>query len=825
MSTDNPAATPAIRRTLDDLRARIRRYVLIEGVSAVVAILCIIFWITLSLDVVHFQLRKLELPGWFRTICSLGALGLLAGAVAVWLFARLMRSFRSRALALVLEKRFPELGDRLITAVELSDDPSRKQTDLGGAMLQRTIDDAAAAAGRLDLGSVFNPAPLRRWVIAAAVLVVSVLGFGALRTQAMERWFNAFVLLRDDYWEPYRRSAMTVKVLVQPGDQVREFAADGSYKHPRGADLTLLAEVPDGREVPSDVSLSYRAFGGAGTNRGTVPMSQSGERKFRHTLSRIIDEHQLWVTGGDFVNRRPFRVLVVDPPRIDGITLRCDYPDYTGWDALGDRDRAVQGTQVSLPVETSFIMRASTNKPLIAVQIRCREFDLKLSAPRGGSPGESTFTVHSSESVDAGGTAASRVVVLPDETVAGWFGADGQSFSVPFVLATAAHEQLGEIARGGKIELPLPLTSDTQLQIYLEDTDEVSSADPALLTINGIRDTEPVVETRRKGIGASITRMAEIPVEGRITDDYGVVDAHFGFRVEEETEYTARPLDVPPGGQRDFTLGPSEGDRTERFRVLPLEMQVDQKLAVTVFATDGDNLNGPHESHGEVYTFTIVTPEELLAQLYDKEVNLRQRFEQIRREVQQVRDDLLLHQQRYAEGRTLREAPPADEAAHAQWEEQLRQIAVAVSASAERSLHLVRKSHTECRSVEVGFGEIREEMVNNRVDTATALQRIDFGILQPLHGINETDYPDVDQQIGLFRLANENGADPTSAIDGSLVAIDRMLARMDQILVQMREREGYNEMIKMIQDILERSESLRDETQKEQERRFFDLLN
>jgi uncharacterized protein (DUF2344 family) len=48
---------------------------------------------------------------------------------------------------------------------------------------------------------------------------------------------------------------------------------------------------------------------------------------------------------------------------------------------------------------------------------------------------------------------------------------------------------------------------------------------------------------------------------------------------------------------------------------------------------------------------------------------------------------------------------------------------------------------------------------------------------------------------------------------------------MYQILVQMREREGYNEMIKMIQDILERSESLRDETQKEQERRFFDLLN
>ncbi len=825
MSTDNPAATPAIRRTLDDLRAHIRRYVLIEGICAVVAILCVIFWVTLSFDVVHFQLRKLELPGWFRTICSLGALGLLTAAVAVWLFARLMRSFRSRALALVLEKRFPELGDRLITAVELSDDPSRKQTDLGGAMLQRTIDDAASAAGRLDLGEVFNPAPLRRWVIAAVVLVVSILGFGAIRTQAMERWFNAFVLLRDDYWEPYRRSAMTVKVLVQPGDQVKEFASDGTYKHPRGADLTLLAEVPEGREVPEDVSLSYRAFGGTGTSRGTVPMAQSGERKFRHTLSRIIDEHQLWVVGGDFVNRRPFRVLVVDPPRIDGIMLRCDYPDYTGLDALSDRDRAVQGTQVSLPVETAFNMRATTNKPLVAVQIRCREFDLKIRAPGGNASSESTFTVHTSSFDDPNASVASRVLPLPADAVAKWFGDDGQSFAVPFVLATGASDQLEQIARSGQPTLPLPLPLDTQLQIYLEDTDDVVSADPALLTVNGIRDTEPVVETRRKGIGSSITRMAEIPVTGRITDDYGVVEAHFGFRVGDATEYTERALEVPPSGQKDFTLGPSEGNRTERFRVLPLEMQVDQKLALTLFATDGDNLNGPHQSHGEVYTFTIVTPEELLAQLYDKEVNLRQRFEQIRREVQQVRDDLLLHQQRYSEGRALREAPPADAAARSQWEEQLRQIAVAVSASAERSLHQVRKTHTECRSVEVGFGEIREEMVNNRVDTATALQRIDFGILQPLHGINETDYPDVDQQIGLFRLANENNADPTSAIDGSLAAIDRMLTHMDQVIAQMREREGYNEMIKMIQDILDRSETLRDETQKEQERRFFDLLN
>jgi hypothetical protein len=83
----------------------------------------------------------------------------------------------------------------------------------------------------------------------------------------------------------------------------------------------------------------------------------------------------------------------------------------------------------------------------------------------------------------------------------------------------------------------------------------------------------------------------------------------------------------------------------------------------------------------------------------------------------------------------------------------------------------------------------------------------------------------VDQQIGLFRLANENGADPSSSIESSVAAIDRMLTRMDQVLAQMREREGFNEMIKLLQGILEREQQLHDETKKEQERRFFDLLN
>src|SRR5262249_29546022 len=55
--------------------------------------------------------------------------------------ARLFTHFGQRSLALVLERRFPKLlGDRLITAVELSK-PRARQYGYSPMMLQMTIDD------------------------------------------------------------------------------------------------------------------------------------------------------------------------------------------------------------------------------------------------------------------------------------------------------------------------------------------------------------------------------------------------------------------------------------------------------------------------------------------------------------------------------------------------------------------------------------------------------------------------------------------------------------------------------------------------------------
>src|SRR5262245_2300179 len=114
-----------IRHPLERLQGTIRRYVSLEGALSVGLYLACWFWIGLALDLGSFKLLAYdwvqELPRWFRALLLSGALAGLTAVVIIKLVRRLLVDFRPSALALVLEKHFPDqLGDRLITAVELA---------------------------------------------------------------------------------------------------------------------------------------------------------------------------------------------------------------------------------------------------------------------------------------------------------------------------------------------------------------------------------------------------------------------------------------------------------------------------------------------------------------------------------------------------------------------------------------------------------------------------------------------------------------------------------------------------------------------------------
>ncbi len=154
---------------LRQLRARIKRYVLLEGSACVLVVLGLAFWFSLGIDY------------WFEPVTGVRqALLLLVLAArgrgaAVWyvVLLQLARDFRTRALALVLERRFPELNDRLITAVELAES-RHPPSGLTAAMLHRAADEAAELSHKLELREVFNVGPMARAIGLAILLLVSI---------------------------------------------------------------------------------------------------------------------------------------------------------------------------------------------------------------------------------------------------------------------------------------------------------------------------------------------------------------------------------------------------------------------------------------------------------------------------------------------------------------------------------------------------------------------------------------------------------------------------------------------------------------------------
>ncbi len=764
---------------------------MLEGVAGFIALACLLFWLTYGIDWVHYQFRKLELPASFRVTCTILMTVLLVGLTLSWILSRLFRSFKNTDLALALERRNPRLRDRLITAVELSGKPTT--TPLQQAMLERTSKQAAEEVAALDLQSTFNPIPLRRMAIAAGVLLSSVLMFGIANAQGMERWFDAYILGKSDYWDPFRKNAMHVQVIAQPGDRIREFDAEHIYKHPRGADLQLLAISSQDATPPDESVLQFISFGGSARQRGRVTMSRINEGEFRHTITRVVDDHHLWITGGDYVNRLPLRIQVVDPPQIDSIHLKCNYPEYLGRDSEEDRLVPVVGVTVDLPMETEFDLLAKTNKPLVRVQVRCNQFQLSFGFEQKG---DALTALPTRLSIKKEDSLETRVVEL-DIPAADFFNADRTELKVPLHLTVAATTELQAFKQGARI----PLAPETGLQIYLEDQDQIYSPEPSLLTINSILDQPPVVDTRRTGIGTVITRMANIPIEGRITDDYGVSKAWFGYRVDGTPDEQTRPLFKQPAGQSEFVLGQATENSRELFNMIPLKLEEGQTLTLGVYAQDGDVINGPHQSHGELFTFKVVSKEDLLGRLYDREVNLRLRFEQIRSEI----DDLktrLTEQLKIAT--TSPEMTDADE---------IKKNQLILSSFVERSLHQIRKNHTESRSIEVSFRDLREEMINNRIDSKELLDRVDNGIIAPLKTLNEETFLEPDRKFGVMRLSLERNSGIEVAFTDAVPSIDELLRQMDKILNEMRSRGTFNDLIQNLQELIEKQKKVLEDTE------------
>ncbi|MFM7073437.1 MAG: hypothetical protein ACKO38_16740, partial [Planctomycetota bacterium] len=742
----NPIA-PEIRAALAGLRWRIRAYVVVEGLAAAAIWLGAAFWLSLAMDYLPILAGASELPRPIRAallaITAVGALGLIYWYV----LRRVVVRLADRSMAVLLERRYREFGDSLLTAVEMAELPERTET-FNPAMLDATKRLAERKIPEVRLRNLFNFRPLAWRVVAAVALAASVVAFATANAPFFSQAADRLLLLRDEPW-PRRSKIQVVGIEMQRPEGVSQNAEvpalltfdAGPIKVARGASFNLKVVADASAVVPEYCSVRYWT---ADNEFGSVRMKKIGRVRVEETdgqqrsvqgfafdgkpFKGILSSLSFDVVGNDH-RVGSYAVEVVDSPAVVETKLDCSFPEYMVDEATSSwlprtLDYLPSGTQ--LPRGSRVVIRGKANKDLRRVVVRNLD---TLEETRIDVAGE---------------------------------GEAGRSFSYP-----------------------VPgLMSNLSLEVQLVDRDQVFSDRPFRIALAAIPDDAPRIETRLRGIGSAVTPDVVVPLLGKVTDDYQINSTWADVQVG----------DAEPRKEK-LTLGREGALQTELdFRELrsaaqPIELKPAEKLRLRVLADDRFKLGdeGPNLGTGELYELDVVTAEELLRLLESRELGLRRRFEQIIEEATEMRDSLLRVKVELAS--VGQESPAAEDAAtkDAATKDAAGKDATGKDASnkdgpgkdaaatrpagaepgdespdgetaAQRaqSLRLLRvqrgiqqsqKSSQEVLGVALSFADIREELINNRVDTEDRKERLKEQIADPLQKIVAERFPALEKRL------------------------------------------------------------------------------
>jgi len=798
-STSLPLASD-VRSVLAGLRWRIQVYLWLEGLSLAIIWLGVTFWIALALDYLPVLVGASEMPQWTRAILLLVMAGGFGYILYRWVFDRLSAPLTDRSMAMLLERQFEDFNDTLMTSVELSQRRS-EEMEFSEEMFARTLALARGMLPQVRYGRIFNLGRLVLFVFLAVALMGSFAAFGYKNPGTLRTGLERLVLLQDQAW-PRQAAISVVGIEVQrpataddpaPRPLSLSFDDKRKVKVAKGANITLRVQAklpPDAKVAPQNCTVHYnsQAREGVRSERGRVAMTlfrdQGSTRNFwleEKPFKGILSTLTFDVVGYDH-RVRDYQIEVVESPAIVETNLDLFYPEYIQDAAassyLPKLDKEYLPSGEFQPLGTKVTLKFRASKNLKQAEIFNPE------------------------------TMQRKTIEIADDAQ------DRTRFT-------------HEIAS---------LDQNLALEISLIDTDGVTTEQPHRVFLSIVEDQPPQIDIALKGIGSAVTPNVLIPLRGKIADDYGIEQqgekdqavsvARLQVQTADRVDPIALPFQLKQGGavEEDFDF------RALRSQDKALELQPKGKLILNVRARDRFNLKGsePHEGAGQIYTLEVVTPEELLAQLEVREIGLRRRMEQVVEEMNQLRDSLLRFKASLSPMAEAKDAELGDDGETPKSPEEILRAKIALRRSrVTQALNQSEKSGQETLGIALGFETIREELINNRVDTEDRKKRLKEQISDPLKTICATSFPALDGQLKSLDEALEKlgSANPSEDLaDEALTQATDTIAELEAVLQRMLDLETFNELLDIVRDLLSDQEKLLDRTKTERKRQALEDL-
>jgi hypothetical protein len=296
--------TGRVRRKLAALKRALCAHLVGRGLAWVVMALVAAVFLTLGID------RALDMDRAQRALIV--GLSLVGIAYVLWRF--LLRPLRvpmdEEELALVLERHYPQLDDRLISALQFAArDFSR--TGASEALIRQVARQANALAEQLDTSEPIESArTYKRMGIAGGALAV-LLVFTAFNPRVMGLWLQRNVLLRDVPW---------------PRETYLHVEGGPDFRVVRGGQLQVTVTAEADHVVPREVTF-HMEFPALGMVSENIAPTAPGGNTYVKTFDNVADVFRFYVTGHD--DETPWcRVIVVDPPMLEDVRFTLEYPAY-----------------------------------------------------------------------------------------------------------------------------------------------------------------------------------------------------------------------------------------------------------------------------------------------------------------------------------------------------------------------------------------------------------------------------------------------------------------------------------------------------------------
>ncbi len=773
---NRPQLVPAVKTLLGTMRRRVRRYVWAEGLADSLAWLGGAFWITLGID------WFFEPPVLVRVLIFSAVAGVVSAILARQIVRRAFVRLTDGNMATVLERRFPQLNDSLLTSVTLCGRQEGQEL-CNAEMLFRACQDAAQRIQTVRIDEVFNPRPLRNSAIAGILLIFSMLVFGIVFPNAFATWARRSLGFSAELWPRLTRL------------EIEDFPG-GVRKVARGSDVDIVVRADTSMpRVPKVVEIRYREEGGvrgrAAMNRvGAADPSKDRYQEFAYTRRNVLSPIRFEVYGGDYCISGQM-IEVVDNPTA-ALTLDCEFPAYIN---RPPRSLPVTGV-MSLPQGSRITIRGVANKELVRVQVDTGADDNAPSLP------------HLIEGKDL--TADRR-----------GFNYSLESLDKDTTLLFTLYDSDG-IKNREPIRLGLAAVADQAPQVAAQ--------------LDGIGTA--VTNQARVGVAGRVSDdygIGKVWFEHAVDEDkYEIttINAPDGHPAEikldpREAVLEVRDLKLKPGQKLFLTVkaadlcnlgkGPNigGGERWLLDVVTPDQLQMMLKARELVlrqrFEAVIQETTETRDLLARMDFFDANSSREPAAGIQDKE----------KKNGKPDSGDKKPHN-------TAKTPRPGSEPDDEPGDER-----PADSAERRLALHMLRvqRTLTNCRKnaqetlgVAEAIDDIRMQLVNNRIDTEELKERLQSGIADPLRKIAGEMFPELERLLDALQTGLEDIKIAPAARDNAQKQADAVLLSMQHVLDRMIELQDYNEMVEMLRDIIKMQDQLRQQSEQRNKQKIHDLL-